>query len=143
MHLTRWRIADQFRKRPPAAGLVALSEDATLATLATGSRTRIFERERETNGWKLTKSIPDKSTLAHFSPDHRWLAVAQQSDRLHVAWVGANVATLKRNSSIRVYRSTWENPRWDVPIHSIDFVSSKTACGPSLLAITIETAPKP
>ncbi len=55
-----------------------------------------------------------------------------------VAWVGTNAASRRQNSSIRVYRTTWENPRWDLPVQSIDFASLKTATGPFLLAITVE-----
>ena len=67
-----------------------------------------------------------------------WQEPDAANTKLQVAWVGANVASQKQNNSIRVYRSSWENPRWDVPIQSIDFISAKTACGPFLLAITIE-----
>jgi len=55
-----------------------------------------------------------------------------------VAWQGANPASRRKNASVRVYRSTWENPRWDIPIQSITFATAKTACGPFLLAISVE-----
>ena len=59
--------------------------------LATDSRTRIFARE--TNGWRLAKSIPGKSAMAIFSPDNRWLAVAQQPNRLELFTPQAEVIT--------------------------------------------------
>jgi WD40 repeat protein/serine/threonine protein kinase len=38
----------------------------------------------------------------------------------------------------RVYMSTWENPRPDVVIASLDFASKMTRCGPFLIAVTTE-----
>jgi len=34
--------------------------------------------------------------------------------------------------------TAWQNPRTDLEIGSVDFVSSMTDCGPFLLAITAE-----
>ncbi len=38
----------------------------------------------------------------------------------------------------RVYMTTWQNPRPDVEIASLDFISKLTKCGPFLIAITAE-----
>jgi len=38
---------------------------------------------------------------------------------------------------------TWENPRPDVAIEAIDFRSKQTACGPFLVAITVEAPDSP
>jgi tetratricopeptide (TPR) repeat protein len=40
--------------------------------------------------------------------------------------------------SSRLFRNTWNNPRPDVQIESLDFVSSVTQAGPFLIAITAE-----
>jgi WD40 repeat protein len=55
-----------------------------------------------------------------------------------VAWTGSNPASRRQNAAVHVYRLSWENPRWDIPIQSITFVSSRTASGPFLLAISVE-----
>ena len=45
----------------------------------------------------------------------------------------------KRNRNFyRLYASTWRNPKEDVKVTSIDFVSLDTDCAPFLLAITAE-----
>jgi len=41
-------------------------------------------------------------------------------------------------SRIRYYKRTWENPRPNVSIASIDFISNKTGAAPFLIAITAE-----
>jgi WD40 repeat protein len=48
----------------------------------------------------------------------------------NVAWSGS--------AGHRVYTSTWENPRPDVEIASLDFASKMTRCGPFLIAVTTE-----
>ncbi len=55
-----------------------------------------------------------------------------------VAWTGTNAASGRQNASVRVYRTTWENPRWDLVVQSIDVASLRTATGPFVLAITVE-----
>lgn len=39
---------------------------------------------------------------------------------------------------LRLYASTWRNPKEDVKVASVDFVSFETNCAPFLLAITAE-----
>jgi hypothetical protein len=55
-----------------------------------------------------------------------------------VAWEGASPASRRRNITLRVYRVTWENPLWDVPVQTLDFFSSRTASSPFILAMTVE-----
>lgn len=55
-----------------------------------------------------------------------------------VAWKGSNERIRKQNGTIHLYRTTWTNPRPESEISSIDFVSSLTATGPFLIAITVE-----
>jgi WD40 repeat protein/tRNA A-37 threonylcarbamoyl transferase component Bud32 len=54
------------------------------------------------------------------------------------AWTGTNALTAENGLSLRLYKSVWENPRPDVPVASIDFISTMTACHPFLIAITAE-----
>lgn len=57
-----------------------------------------------------------------------------------VAWTGKNKATVAQGMSIRLFKSTWENPSPKAEIKSIDFVSAMTACAPFLVGITAEPA---
>ena len=62
----------------------------------------------------------------------------KQTTGARVVWTGANAATAKARGSLRLYLMTGENPRPEVEIKSIDFVSAMTKCGPFLIAITAE-----
>jgi hypothetical protein len=42
------------------------------------------------------------------------------------------------NRAVRLYRLTWENPRPNIRITAVDFISSKSTAAPYLLAITAE-----
>jgi len=57
-----------------------------------------------------------------------------------VAWSGDNDYATARGSKIRVYQMTWENPKPDKKITSIDFVGRKeeTVAAPFVIAITAE-----
>jgi eukaryotic-like serine/threonine-protein kinase len=55
-----------------------------------------------------------------------------------VVWTGENAAVRRSNGSLRLYLMTCRNPRPDVEIKSIDFVSTMTKCAPFLIAITAE-----
>jgi hypothetical protein len=57
---------------------------------------------------------------------------------LIVAWIGASENSRKHGGEARLYKRTWENPRPDVPIRSIDFVHGNTHGTPILVAITAE-----
>ena len=54
------------------------------------------------------------------------------------AWVGTNALTAETGLSFRLYKSVWENPRPDVPVETIDFISTMSDCAPCLIAITAE-----
>ena len=51
-----------------------------------------------------------------------------------VAWTG----TGPESDAVRIFVQTWENPRPETEIQSLDFVSKLTQCAPFLLAITAE-----
>jgi hypothetical protein len=55
-----------------------------------------------------------------------------------VAWVGENSA-----SKIRVFQTSFANPKPEVKIESVDYVSGLSKCAPFMLALTVEftTAP--
>jgi hypothetical protein len=56
-----------------------------------------------------------------------------EAKRSLVAWTGKGLRT-----HMRLYQSTWANPWPDVPVASMDFVTSMTWPSPFLLAITLE-----
>jgi hypothetical protein len=55
-----------------------------------------------------------------------------------VAWRGSNRDSVLHDTTIRLYKSTWSNPRPDVEIASVDYLSSETKSAPFLVAITAE-----
>ena len=55
-----------------------------------------------------------------------------------VAWTGNNAAARAQHKTLRLYKYTWENPKPDSLIESIDFVSLNTQSSPFLIAITAE-----
>lgn len=63
--------------------------------------------------------------------------------RGRVVWTGQSPATLKEGVSLRLYLTTWTNPRPDVEVESIDYVSmGNTAASPFCMALTVERAVK-
>jgi hypothetical protein len=55
-----------------------------------------------------------------------------------VAWSGGNGWSRSRGATIQLYKTTWENPRPEAQIVSIDFVSTQESTAPFLVAITVE-----
>ena len=55
-----------------------------------------------------------------------------------VAWEGASRADQQRNRKVRLFKTTWTNPRPNEAIQSIDFVAGRVAAKPFLVAITAE-----
>ncbi len=55
-----------------------------------------------------------------------------------LAWLGTNYAGRGSPSRIRLYSITWNNPYPDVTVDRLDFVSTRSASCPFLLAVTAE-----
>ena len=55
-----------------------------------------------------------------------------------VAWVGQNPQATKSGYHIRIFKSSFDNPKPDLQIKTIDYVSSLTPSAPFLLAVTVE-----
>ena len=55
-----------------------------------------------------------------------------------VAWVGQNPEATRGGYRIRVFKSSFDNPKPDEQIKTIDYVSALTRSGPFLLALTVE-----
>ena len=57
---------------------------------------------------------------------------------LVVAWTGSNGETRRRGSRIRLFKTTWPNPRPELRIEAINFEALDTKASPFLVAITAE-----
>ena len=63
---------------------------------------------------------------------------APEPKNAKIAWEGTNDRVAGIGGSIRLFASTWENPRPDAAAASIDFASNMTKCAPFCVAITAE-----
>lgn len=55
-----------------------------------------------------------------------------------VAWYGNNPEAMEKKFQLRVFRTTFANPRPNDRIETIDYVSTLGVCAPFMLALTIE-----
>lgn len=69
-----------------------------------------------------------------------WHVLADETPAkdLVVAWNGDNDVSKRQGRSLRLFKTTWVNLLPDVPVESIDFVSSLANPAPFLIAITAE-----
>jgi WD40 repeat protein len=68
-----------------------------------------------------------------------WSQPNEQNMRFAVVWTGSNPAARRDGRTIRLFKTTWENPFPDIPIRQFDFVSDKPTPGqPFLVAVTAE-----
>ena len=62
----------------------------------------------------------------------------KQPGAARVVWIGSNPACMTDSGYLMLYKSTRANPRPDVELLSIDFVSSMAFPSPFLVALTVE-----
>ena len=55
-----------------------------------------------------------------------------------MAWTGGNLSVRAQNGSLRLYRTTWVNPRPQTPVVGVDYVSSRSKSAPFMVALTVE-----
>lgn len=69
-----------------------------------------------------------------------WTTPAESPPAINTVspWTGANERVRRQNGALHLYRTTWENPRPDAEIATLEFRSARTATGPFLLGITLE-----
>jgi hypothetical protein len=68
-----------------------------------------------------------------------WSDESVEPGEAKVAWKGENEASMRVNKKIRLYRSTWENPKPELKVKTIDFTATKqTPAAPFCVAITAE-----
>lgn len=60
------------------------------------------------------------------------------ADDTKVAWIGQNPAAAQDGHRIRVFESTFNNPKPDVRVSTIDFVSGLSPSAPFMIALTVE-----
>jgi hypothetical protein len=88
----------------------------------------------------------DKSTVevpivyGEHTRDWFFLEDEKEPSKAKVAWVGENEYSVARNSKLRIYLMTWDNPHSDKKITAIDFASKKeeTVAAPFCIAISAE-----
>jgi hypothetical protein len=56
-----------------------------------------------------------------------------------LAWTGENDAVKQRNKNLRLYLTTWQNPKPDKRVVRIDYLSKMTRSAPFCIAMTLET----
>ena len=62
----------------------------------------------------------------------------EENKRFTIAWTGYNAESRRQGKTIRLFKTTWENPAPAEAIRSIDFVSAQAGPAPFLVAITAE-----
>ena len=60
------------------------------------------------------------------------------TERGGVAWRGTNAVAELYGAHLRLYQTTWANPQPDCVVTHLDYESLLTACGPFLVAVTVE-----
>ncbi len=63
---------------------------------------------------------------------------AAETTRARVVWRGSNVTASLYDAELRLFLSSFPNPRPDVEVVSIDFISKETPFAPFLVAMTVE-----
>jgi serine/threonine protein kinase/WD40 repeat protein len=68
-----------------------------------------------------------------------WARTDEHDTSYSIAWSGNNRSAQAAGRSIRLFKTTWENPSPDVALRELDFASDKSAPGrPFLVAVTAD-----
>ena len=84
---------------------------------------------QETYSWRARQEFDDW----YFNPHGQWAKTAST-----VVWQGLTQSSEAQNSRVRLMKATWENPRPDVKITSIDLKSENSSPAPFIIAVTAE-----
>jgi hypothetical protein len=60
------------------------------------------------------------------------------ASRSKIAWKGENEPSKERNYTLRLYLTTWKNPKPGKKVVSVDYVSAQSASAPFCVAMTAE-----
>jgi len=105
-----------------------------------------------TTAWYESEGKQIGSYLIHFEDGQRaevpirydrdvrnwWLTPQQYPASVPAVWIGTNAVAARNGYQLHLFHSVWENPRPEVAIRHLDFVSANTQCPPVLLAVTAE-----
>lgn len=106
-------------------------------------------------GWGIAEGTTIANWIIHWADGHEesvpvvygrdvrnwqfWPTMRQESGGAQPVWKGPQARWKdKTTSGVRLYHTTWQNPRPDIPVASVDYVSAGAASAPFLLAITAE-----
>jgi hypothetical protein len=67
-----------------------------------------------------------------------WPEEQRRNDQTEIAWVGECAAAKRFGLSVRLYKTTWNNPRPRTPIATLDYTSDGASASPFLVALTAE-----
>jgi WD40 repeat protein len=68
-----------------------------------------------------------------------WSQPNERDKQWNIAWSGNNPSAKLNGHTIRLFKTTWQNPYPEVPINHFDFTSDKPTPGqPFLVAVTVE-----
>jgi serine/threonine protein kinase/tetratricopeptide (TPR) repeat protein len=67
-----------------------------------------------------------------------WTQPDEQDKTFTIAWVGQNAESRQQGKTIRLFKSTWENPAPGEAVSTIDFIADQKGPAPFLVAITAE-----
>src|SRR4029079_13563500 len=67
-----------------------------------------------------------------------WDFEAVRDPNTAMAWTGNNPGVRARGGSLRIYRTTWINPRPGIVVTGVDYVSARSQSAPFMLAMTVE-----
>jgi hypothetical protein len=59
-------------------------------------------------------------------------------ERTVMAWTGHNAAVREEGASLRLYRTTWPNPRPGVRLRQVRYESARTEAAPFVVGLTVE-----
>ena len=67
-----------------------------------------------------------------------WVQPHEEGKTFTIAWVGQNGESRRQGKTIRLFKSTWENPAPGETVSTIDFIALQKAPAPFLVAVTAE-----
>jgi hypothetical protein len=105
-------------------------------------------------GWTAEDGTPIAKYVLHYAGGEQavlnivygadvrdWWAAPGDAKELKsatVAWSGSNAATEAAGRSLRLYKRTYANPKPNLQIETLDFISTQADAAPFLIAITVE-----
>jgi len=60
------------------------------------------------------------------------------SAKPEIAWMGKSPLSQSQGTTLRLFKSSWENPVPQARLDTVDYVSAETNCAPFLIAITAD-----